>query len=119
MIRSKARPGPGGCASGASSGSDRVESHPILVVEGTLDRTPLPRDAATSSSNVELSPGPTVDFLVAVAATDKALICPNDAHRPCKLSPLAWVADELRLYNSVVVGLLQYLLDTVYHLEAR
>ena len=102
-----AGPGPGGRASRASRGSDRVEGHPLLVVEGTLDRAPLPRDAESSSSNVKLNTGPTVNFLVAVAATDKAVSGPDDARGTCKLGPLGSVADELLLCDGVVVVLLQ------------
>ena len=102
-----AGPGPGGRASRASRGSDRVQRDPFLVVEGTLDRTPLPRDAETSSSNVKLSAGPTVNLLVAVAATDKALSRPDDAHSTCKLCPLGAVGDDQLLTDGVVVVLLQ------------
>ena len=87
-----------------------------MVVEGPLESTPLPVDADGPSSDVESGTGPTLNFLVAVAATDLASGRPNGIHGLCKVTPAVGIEDQ-ELRNGVVVGRVQCRSDPECELE--
>ena len=89
-----------------------------MVVEGPLDSTPLPVDADGPSSDVESGTGPTLNFLVAVAATDLANGRPNGVRSLSKVTPTVGVEDQ-GLRNGVRLVGIECRSDAVDDLEHR
>lgn len=93
MMASVARPRPGLSSGLARRGLERVSQSPLLVIESTLDGSPLPTETESPSSDVKLEPGRTVNFLMTMAITD---ITPSKPYGitsctesvPCRLLPM-------------------------------